>query len=71
MCVDDFPEVGEVKVIVIDNERGMASVVCVLQTEYFNHHHHSCEVTDYEEFRLVNQDQFLAFHHLCLHNLSI
>ena len=32
-CVDDFPEFGEVKKIVIDNEREVAFVVCVLETE--------------------------------------
>ena len=32
-CVDDFPEFGEVKEIAIDNEKEVAFVVCVLQTE--------------------------------------
>ena len=32
-CVDDFPEFGKVKEIVVDNERKVVFVVCVLQTE--------------------------------------
>ena len=32
-CVDDFPEFGEVKEIVIGTERGVAFIVFVLQTD--------------------------------------
>ena len=37
----------------------------------YHNHYHSYEVTDYEEFRFVNQDQLLDFHYLRLQNLSV
>ena len=37
-CVQDLPEFGEVKDVLINEDKGVAFVVQVLQTECFNYH---------------------------------
>ena len=69
--VNDLPEFGEIKDIVINKDRGAAFIVRVLQTECYNYHYHSYEVTDLESFRIVIQDELVDFHPLCLHELSV
>jgi hypothetical protein len=70
-CIHDLPEFGQVKDIVIEEDQRVAFVVNILQTECFNYHYHSYEVTDSGEFRLVRQDQLIDFHPLCLHQFSV
>lgn len=49
-----MPEFGEIADIVTSYIEGPAIVVHVLETQQFNHHYHSYEVTHAENFKLIN-----------------